>query len=101
MSEDTQMRNEFEEIAVNRAIQAEKERDTLKAELQKYKEDGEYMVTALKRICLGNNGPRRSGMDSDPIAVSRDTLRMWAQEALALHNKLIRESGNASIEESK
>lgn len=39
-------------------------------------------VEALKKIGIGNNKERSTGMDTPPISVSRDHLRIWANDAL-------------------
>lgn len=40
-------------------------------------------VEALERISRGKNKIRSTGMDTPPISVSRDQLRIWAEEALS------------------
>ena len=40
-------------------------------------------VTALEKISIGQNKVRSTGMDTPPISVSRDQLRIWAGNALA------------------
>ncbi len=70
----------------------ESERDRLKALVEDqakaiewaglWKQKAEKLAKALLKIERGQNKERSTGMDTPPIAVSRDHLRIWAKEAL-------------------